>query len=79
MKSFVFDKVSERTLKLTTIGPPAKDNAGPMVSCYFFNSPRLAIGTGLSKYDNGTYTKHLHKTKRHDSIFDGRIVKPCLP
>ena len=45
-----------------------------------FDSPRLAI----VGYDNGTYTKHLHKTKRHDSIFDGRnskviIVKPCLP
>ena len=39
MKSFVFDKVSERMLKLTTIGPQAKDNAGPMVSCYFLFSP----------------------------------------
>ena len=50
-----------------------------MVSCYFFYSPRLAIGAGLSKYDNGTYTKHLHKTKRHDSTFDGRnsIVITC--
>ena len=34
-----------------------------------FDSPCLAkVGAGLLKYDNGTYTKHLHKT----NIFDGR-------
>ena len=38
------------------------------------------MGAGLSKYDNGTYAKNLHKT----NFFDGRnsivlTVKPCLP
>ena len=71
MKSFVFDKVPERTLKLTTIGLPAKGKRilldGKLL---FFILPASPYsGAGLSKYDNGTYTKHLHKTKRHDSIF----------
>ena len=84
MKSFVFDKVPERTLKLTTIGQRRK------VIAYCWADGKLLFltlpaslkggGAGLSKYDNGTYTKNLHKT----NIFDGRnlivlTVKPCLP
>ena len=46
--------------------------AGPMVSCYFY-SPHLAIvGQACQNMIMGLTTKHLHKTKRHDSIFDGR-------
>ena len=74
MCMFLCCKVPERTLKLTTIDQRRKVIA-------YFDSPRLAkVGVGLSKYDNGTYTKHLHKT----NTFDGRnsivlTVKPCLP
>ena len=87
VKSFVFDKVPEITLKLTTIGHRRKVIAycwadGKLL--FFFS--RLLLKWGrlqLSKYDNGTYIKHLHKMKLHDSIFDGRnsviTVKPCLP
>ena len=73
MKSFVFDKVPARTLKLTTIGHRRRVIAycwadGKLL---FFILPASSYsGTGFSKYDNGTYTKHLHKTKtkRRDSI-----------
>ena len=71
MKSFVIDKVPERTLKLTTVGHRRKVIAycwadGKLL---FLFSPPHYSGAGLSKYDDGTFTKHLHKTKqRHDSI-----------
>ena len=35
---------------------------------FFYHWRPAQVQAGLSKYDNGTYTKHLHKTIRHDSI-----------
>ena len=57
-------------IKLTTIG----QRQNVIAYCWadgkllFFILPTSLSGAGLSKYDNGTYTKHLHKT----NIFDGR-------
>ena len=61
--------------------PPRSRHAVHLGEAAILDSPRLAkAGAGLSKYDNGTNAKHLHKT----NIFDGRnsivlTVKPCLP
>ena len=69
------DKVSERTLKLTTIGQRRK----VIVYCWADGKLLFLIPPASLIYDKGTYTKHLHKT----NIFDGRnsiviTVKPCV-